>query len=43
MDEKGVTIQKGSLQSCYLVVLYIMLRIKFNPVAFLMKIYLSGF
>ena len=43
MDEKGVTIQKGPLQSCYLVVLYIMLRIKSNPVAFLMKIDISGF
>ena len=43
MDEKGATIQKGPLQSCYLVVLYIMLRIKSNPVAFLMKIDLSGF
>ena len=43
MDEKGVTIQKGPLQSCYLVVLHIMLRIKSNPVAFLMKNDFSGF
>ena len=43
MDEKGVTIQKGPLPSCYLVVLYIILGIKSSPVAFLMKIDLSGF
>ena len=42
MDEKGVTIQKGPLQSCYVVVLYLILRIKSSPVAFLMKINLSG-
>ena len=38
-----MTIQKGPLQSRHLIVLYIMRGIKSNPVAFLMKIDLSGF